>query len=326
MQVGIFGDCHLTKNMRTMQSIWEKSATDSILNMYNKFDEENVEFAICLGDFFDKPVIEAKSLHFILPILNYMNTRKYPTYLLLGNHEIDDYEHNILEYLSEYDNIKPVTNWDIIRDNFLFIPYNVNPEELIENIIENNYVFTHHDIYGSVLAGGKTKAFFGLDSSIFKSAKRVFNGHVHMKSRIHPNIVNAGSLLVSQQGELELGEYPSYYILDSESGDVVEYENKHSMIYLSVDEPKLNLVSKKYDLNKVVLQIEYEGDLPDYDITTAHTSWRKKIKSIQSDSTEVIRTTNFDLKNYLVDYIKKDPNVKDEDKESYTKIGLEVLG
>lgn len=324
MNVGIFGDVHLTKNMRGMQNLWEESATSSIINMYNKFDEEKVSFVVCLGDFFDKPVIEAKSLHLVLPILNHMNTRKYPTYLLLGNHEIDDHEHNILEYLSEYENIKPVTNWDILGNDFLFIPYNIDPTGLAEGIFTDRYVFTHHDIYGSELASGKTKAFFGLDISIFKEAKRVFNGHVHLKTRIHRNIINAGSLLVSQQGELRVGEYPSYYILDSESDDVVEYDNKESMIYLAVDESQLQLISKQYDQKKVVLRIDYEGEIPEYDLITAHTSWRKKITSIQSDASEVIRTANFDLKNYLIDYIKKDPTVTD--KETYAKIGLEVLG
>lgn len=324
MKVGVYGDVHLTKNMRSMQSLWEESATSSIINMYKKFDEEKVEFAVCLGDFFDKPVIEAKSLHLVLPILNYMNTREYPTYLLLGNHEIDDHEHNILEYLSEYENIRPVTNWDIIRKDFLFIPYSVDPTELDEDAFKDRYVFTHHDIYGSELASGKTRAFFGLDTSIFRGAKRVFNGHVHLKTRVYHNIVNAGSLLVSQQGELRVGEYPSYYILDSESDDVVEYDNKESMIYLAVDESQLQLISKQYDPKKVVLRIDYEGEIPEYDLITAHTSWRKKITSIQSDTSDVIRTANFDLKNYLIDYIKKDPTVTD--KETYVKIGLEVLG
>lgn len=325
MKVGVYGDVHLTKNMRGMQSLWEESATSSIINMYKKFDEEKVEFAVCLGDFFDKPVIEAKSLHLVLPILNYINTREYPTYLLLGNHEIDDHEHNILEYLSEYDNIKPVTNWDIVKDDFLFIPYSVDPRELDNNIFNSKYVFTHHDIYGSELAGGKTKAFFGLDSEIFKDAKLVMNGHVHLKYNVTSNILNAGSLLVSQQGELRVCQYPSYYILDSDTGLLTEFENKDSMIYLSIDVKDSGLIVEKgYDQNKLVLRVDYEGELPESFINTAHTSWRKKITSIQSDTAEIVRTSNFDLKNYLIEYIKKDPTVTD--KETYIKIGLEVLG
>lgn len=324
MRVGIYGDCHITKNMRNLQDTWERSVTASIRNMYKKFDEEKVEFAVCLGDFFDKPILEAKSLHLILPILNIMNSKEYPTYLLLGNHEIDDAEHNILEYLSEYENIKPMTNWDLLREEFLFIPYNVDPASIMPTFFRDKYIFTHHDIYGSELASGKTKAFFGLDPDIFKDAKRVFNGHVHLKSKVSSNIINSGSLLVSQQGELRLGEYPSYYVLDSGTGNITEYENEYSMIYLAIDLKEVNDVTK-YNQGNLVLRVDYEEEIPDEFIYTAHTSWRKKISSIESTTKDIVRTNNFDLKDYVVNYIKKDSSISDEDKESYIKVGLEVL-
>lgn len=330
MKVGIFGDVHITKNMRTLQYIWEGSATCSIMQMYNKFDEEGVEFVVCLGDFFDTPKIEAKHLHLLLPVFNIMNTRKYPTFMILGNHEIDDDEHNILEYLSEYENIKPVTDYDIFMREFVFIPYNVDPAGFSPEFIKDMYVFTHHDIYGSELAGGKTKAFFGLDPSIFKEAKRVFNGHVHLKSRISPNIINAGSLLVSQQGELRVGDYPSYYILDEPTGEITEYKNEASMIFLSAHVNDLDhIISTGYDPSRLVLRLDYEGELsvPEKYLETSHMSFRKLISSISSDSSnEIIRTTNFDLKNYLVDHINKDESISPELRQSYIEKGLEILG
>lgn len=321
-KIGIFGDAHITKNMRSLQNRWEESVISSFMNMYKKFDEEEVEFVVGLGDLLDTPEIKAKHLHLLRPVFQMMNLRSYHTYLLLGNHEIESDSSNILEYLSEYENIKPVTDSDIIREQFAFIPYSVDPKELDPEFMKDKYVFTHHDIYGSDLAGGKVKAFFGLDPDIFKEAKKVFNGHVHLKSKFAKNIINSGSLLVSQQGELKVGEYPSYYILDTETEAVTEYDNKFSMIYQAIN---MNEVSKvtQYDGDKLVLRVDYEGEIPEKFINTAHTSWRKMITSIESSNTDVIRTSNFDLKNYLIDYIDKDPNVTD--KEAYKKIGLEVL-
>lgn len=321
-KVAIFGDAHITKNMRSLQNIWEESVISSFMNMYKKFDEEEVEFVVGLGDLLDTPEIKAKHLHLLRPVFQMMNLRSYHTYLLLGNHEIESDSSNILEYLSEYENITPVTDSDIIREQFAFIPYNVDLKELDPEFMKDKYVFTHHDIYGSDLAGGKVKAFFGLDPDIFKDAKKVFNGHVHLKSKFAKNIINSGSLLVSQQGELKVGEYPSYYILDTETEAVIEYDNKFSMIYQAIN---MNEVSKviQYDEDKLVLRVDYEGEIPENFINTAHTSWRKMINSIESNTTDVIRTSNFDLKNYLIDYIDKDPNVTD--KEAYKKIGLEVL-
>ena len=323
MLIGCYGDVHLTKNMRSLQYLWETTATKSIVSMYDKFDELDVEAVVCLGDFFDTPRLEAKHMNLVMPILRHINERTYPTYLLLGNHEIDSDESNILDFLSTYDNIIPVTRLTEI-ESFLFIPYNVDPTEV--EYKPNHIVFTHHDIYGSELAGGKTKAFFGIDPDIFSKAKLVMNGHVHLKSDVRNNVVNAGSILVSQQGELKLGEYPEYYLIDTLTGNLTSYENKHSMIYLTIDENEAGEIVKNYDQMHCVLKVEYDGELPDIFINTAHTSWRKKVTSIEDKSDiSLNNSSNFDLANYLTKYIQEDPSVSLEDKETYINTGLELL-
>jgi len=128
MLLGVYADPHLTKNMRALQSEWDITATKSMYYMYDKFDELNVEAVVCLGDFFDKPVIAAKHMQLVMPILKHMNERTYPTYLLLGNHEIDSDESNILDFLSMYDNIIPITTPTEIED-MLFLPYGIDPTE-----------------------------------------------------------------------------------------------------------------------------------------------------------------------------------------------------
>jgi len=323
MLVGVYADPHLTKNMRSMQSQWEVTASKSIYYMYDKFDEMNVESAVCLGDFFDKPVIEAKHMQLVLPILKYINERTYPTYLLLGNHEIDSDDSNILDFLSMYENIIPVTSLTGV-EHMLFIPYNEDPEGA-SDYMRGHIVFTHHDIYGSELAGGKTKAFFGLNPEIFIGAKLVMNGHVHLKSKPAPNIINAGSLLTSQQGELKLGDFPSYYILDTNTAEYQVYNNEHSLIYLTIDESEGGKIVHTYDQMNCVLRVEYAGEIPDAWINTAHTSWKKKLGSIESTGETVVHDRNFDMKNYLVEYIKKDPTINIDSIEKYISTGLELL-
>ena len=324
MKVGIYGDVHITKNMRTLQSTWEDSVLYSFADMYKKFDENKVDFVVGLGDLLDTPEIKAKHLYLLRSVFAMMNCRDYPTYLLLGNHEIESDESNILEFLSEYENIKPITDWEIIRNDFLFIPYNVYPGGLDPEYIKDSYVFTHHDIYGSDLAGGKSKAFFGLDPDIFKDAKGVFNGHVHLKSKVSDNVLNAGSLVVSQHGELRVGDYPSYYILDKETGKLDTYENKNSMIYLTVRPEEIESVLLKYpNHSRLVLKIEYSGDLSKVDLNILHTSYRKLINDSDISESSKINHTSFDLKNYLTEYIQNDESVKDKD--SYIKIGMELL-
>lgn len=321
MRIGVYGDVHLNKNMRSFQDLWNATAMKSLHHMYNHFDELDVEMVVCLGDFFDTPRLEAKDVGLVLPILEDINSRSYPTYILLGNHEIYDADHNILDYLSIYENIHPVTSTTIM-ENMCFIPYHEDPKV---TDMTDMIVFTHHDIYGSALAGGKTSAFFGLDPAIFSRAKLVMNGHVHLKSRISNRLINAGSLLVSQQGELKLGEYPSYYLVDSHTGVFLEYVNKHSMIYLTISEDEAGKIVQNYDQMHCVLKVEYKDEMPGTWINTAHTSWHKKISSIESSSTEVIHHSSFDMKNYLVDYIKRSADISDSKKSDYTTTGLELL-
>lgn len=323
MMIGVYGDLHITKNMRSLQGIWEDSIIKSMHHMYNKFDELNIELAVCLGDFFDAPRIEAKHMHLVLPILEEINSKTYPTYILLGNHEAESIESNILEFIVNFNNIIPVTNTMYLED-MLFIPYYDNPS--LHEMKNSSVVFTHHDIYGSSLSSGKTTAYFGLDPMIFKDAKLVMNGHVHLKSRPSPNIINTGSLLVSQQGELRVGDYPSYYILDTKTAKIEEYENKYSMIFLTIEEEEAHKLSSRYESESLVLKVEYEGEIPKDFEYTDRVSWRKKISSIGSKEDFIVSSSNFDMKNYLTDYIKKDIEVPDDKKEEYINTGLEVLG
>ena len=322
MRVGVYADPHVTKNMRSMQSLWEVTTIKSFSSMYDRFDELDVESVICLGDFFDAPRLEAKHLSLLIPILDMINSKTYPTYLLLGNHEIYDDNSNILEFLNGYDNIIPVTN-TIDVEGMLFIPYSESPE--LYDITPDNIVFTHHDIYGSELAGGKTKAFFGIDPDIFKEAKLVMNGHVHLKSKPAKNIVNAGSFLVSQQGELRLGEFPSYYVLDTKTGDYSSYNNEHSMIYLTIDESESSKIVDNYDQMHCVLKVEYENEIPESWINTAHTSWKKKVSSIGQVEETIVKSSNFDMKNYIIEYLKKDAEIPESSLEEYISTALEML-
>lgn len=310
--------------MRSFQDVWNVTAMKSISEMYDRFDELDVELAVCLGDFLDTHRLEAKDLGLVLPILSTINERSYPTYILLGNHESysDDGDHNILEYLRVYENIHPVTSTYVVED-MCFIPYYEDPSTVD---MKDKIVFTHHDIYGSSLASGKTSAFFGIDPTVFNEAKLVMNGHVHLKSKVSHNVVNAGSLLVSQQGELRVGEYPSYYILDTRTGKYDSYENKNSMIYLTLPIEDISKVVKSgYDNMHTVLKVEYSGELPEDTLNTLHTSYRKILSSIEDAREEVVRSTSFDMKNYLVEYIRKDKDLSDDVKDDYIKTGVELL-
>lgn len=332
LKVAIYGDVHLTKKMNRLQEIWEESAIEVFSSMYDSFSKDRVDIAICLGDFFDAPRLEAKSVKLVTKVLSIIDKSPFPTYFLLGNHEIFDDESNILDYLSEYQNIIPITSLTTFYDELMLIPYNVNIEE-IKPLMKDKYVFTHCDIYGSSLSSGKVRANFGVDPSILSDAKYVFNGHVHLNS-IFANVYNVGSLLKSQQGELLNYEEPTVYYLYTDSS-IVESKVISTNLVLPLT-CKVHEVSKllaHYDSsNKFILRIEYtdESEFSEIDKFLGNSRVLKvtKRKLIENslDNTEysIVKTT-LDIKELLSEYINKDIEVQPEDKERLINLGLELL-
>lgn len=329
MNVAIYGDVHLTKKMSGIQSYWDDSALRVFSSMYNRFSELDVESAICLGDFFDAPRLEAKSVKLVTEILSLINNSSFPTYFLLGNHEIFDDDSNILDYLSEYDNIIPVTEVKEYEGK-VFVPYNVNLEDLPEDLINGKYLFTHHDIYGSELAGGKVKASFGTNPRILQGARRVFNGHVHLNSAFG-NIINVGSILKSQQGELRVGEHPSYYVLYTDTGNIIHCHVTDDYIApLTLNSEEYPCALDMYPPNvKFLLRLSYKDESQvlniDSDPRILKFRIHKDVSNSSMESADVVRRS-IDIKELITTYIHKDDTVAPEDKEHMVSLGLSLLG
>lgn len=329
MNVAIYGDVHLTKKMSGIQSYWDDSALQVFSSMYDEFAQLNIESAICLGDFFDAPRLEAKSVKVVTEILSLINNSSFPTYFLLGNHEIFDEESNILDYLLEYDNIIPVTEVKEYEGK-VFVPYNVSLEDLPKDLIEGKYLFTHHDIYGSELAGGKVKASFGTNPEVLSSARRVFNGHVHLSSKFG-NIINVGSLLKSQQGELRTGECPCYYSLNTETGSIYKFPIPGTYLApLTITSEEYPRVLDMYPEGvKFLLRLSYTDDsqiVPiESDPRILKFRIHKDVSNSSMESADVVRRS-IDIKELITTYIHKDDTVAPEDKEHMVSLGLSLLG
>lgn len=328
MKILIYGDPHITKKIQEFQNEWNESILTTFTEMYDVALSNGVEFAICTGDFFDKDIIEAKSV----PLVNNVRTimSKLPTYLLLGNHEIDSNDNNILDALGD-DKFIPVTSMKSVND-ILFIPYTVDLDTLNKEAFKDKVIITHHDIYGSVLAGGKVKASFGYDPNMFNDAKIVFNGHIHLRSKLG-KVFNTGSLFSTQFGELDENsfDHPMYYIYDTESGDITYYVNNNSLHYVTCDVSKVETVTSHYSNTNVILRVSYLNNsdvevlsLPE---NVMKVSKRKIISNNPIESTDIVKNSvNIDIKDMISSYITKDNNVPEEDKSRLIGKCLDIIG
>jgi len=325
MLLGIYGDVHATRNMRNNQAIWESSVIKSMNSMYSKFTELGVEKAICLGDFFDTPRLEAKNVEFITNLLDIMST--VPTIMLLGNHEAVDAGSDVLSYINNYPGISTVRDIEI-DNNLLYLPYSVDISS-VDDLFKDRYIFTHHDIYGSTLAAGKSVANFGVPTEIFKEAKFVYNGHVHTRSIIG-NVMNVGSLLTTKFGELTFSDYPFYYVLNTETDKITYYKNLEAMIHITVNTSQVNQIAKyypEYNIDRVFITLEYEdSECPDVsNLDYKNIRFKKLISDdITSDSNTIVKN-NLDLPSIIAEYIMKDTSISDAKKQLYINKAWELL-
>lgn len=328
-KIGIFGDVHLTKRMGAFQQQWNDSAIKTFEYMYQKFEEECVDYVVCLGDFFDKSVLEARSVSLVTSILKIINSCKFSTKFLLGNHEIDSDEHNILEFLHEYENIDPITQLRVTTDS-VYVPYLFDIEQIAQmnpDWCKGKYVFTHHDIYGSLLASGKVKASFGVNPSLFELSRKTFNGHVHTPSTLG-KVQNVGSILKSQQGEMAYDNRPEFYILDLETGLQSSYKNPYSLLYMSVPYEQLSLLPlTEEEKSRTVLRVDCKssedvGEVPDGFL---HVVMKLSAKHQTLETTDTLQNTNVDLKEFIARYIQKDETILPEQKSVMINLGIQLL-
>lgn len=331
MKLAIYGDAHVTRKMGFIQGHWDTSVISIFKKLYEDFNKAGIDGAICLGDFFDKSVLEAKSVKLVTEILSIMENSKFPTSILLGNHEIDSNDHNILDFLQGYSNVIPITELTT-EDRLTFIPYSVSLEEVSKEHISDKFVFTHHDIYGSELAGGKVKASFGTHPETLSSATAVFNGHVHLPSSLG-NIHNIGSITKMQQGEIRIGELPQYILLDTSSNNFERVFVEDNLILpITVRSTDIDSVLSLYkDSNKFLLRVIYDGETPnlkDYkkDSRILSISLRKSIGDSVGDNTIEIKKSNLDIKEFLSTYVNSDSSLDENMKSKIIPLGISLLG
>jgi DNA repair exonuclease SbcCD nuclease subunit len=240
---------------------------------------------------------------------------------------------NILEFI-EYDNIETELLLESYEDEgILFIPYSQQVSEVDPEMWKDKIVFTHHDIYGSELAGGKVKATFGIDPNIFEGAKLVVNGHVHNRSKVG-KVINAGSLFSTQFGELSetRRDKPQFYILDTETLEMTSYDNEDSIMFVTTDAKSVKKDLSKYKNNKKVVRVLYDNEedvdkeILESDETILRVTYRKRLPTeVLTPDMESKIAGYLDLKVFLVQFIDRDDSVLPEDKSRVIELSKAVL-
>ncbi len=209
-------------------------------------ESEQCEQIVCLGDFFDKPELNAEEL----TALQDIEWSKIPHKFIVGNHEIAsvDNSYNSLNALSAIGEvISEVETQEGFDYVIHYLPYILesNRKPLNEYVTrwgdKNNICLSHNDIAGISYGGWESKSGFSIEE-IENNCEMFINGHLHNQAYITDTILNLGSLTGQNFSE-----------------DATTY--KHTVGILDTSTLKITLIQNPYAFNLYKVSVKTREDI-----------------------------------------------------------------
>lgn len=220
-RVAIVGDVHLASRSPRFRI---DNYFDSLINKLDYIYKNN-DIILYLGDLFDSPILEAKSLYKYINLLKYYFTQKKVSFSIVGNHDISSYNiqklnESSLGLLFTVGLIKPLKRiyiHNILIDGMEFID-ETSKKPTVKPNPKLNYK------YDSVLLGhyfyncGLDMDYSLTDEIIEKmNYKYIFLGHDHkpypIKNIGKTSLYRGGSICRNTRNDFNLVRQPSYYQL-----------------------------------------------------------------------------------------------------------------
>lgn len=245
MKIFIYSDLHISKTSSILPNTSDNPKYTYRQNMILEtgkyladiIDQVKPDMIINLGDTFDQHTVTSYDIKVASEFFKCFRYLNIPHLVLVGNHEMVNYDFNAIEILSNIDNITVISEPCTIDGNFIKNLYGntTNVPELntqlalmpymefkdILNFPDGTYLFSHIDIMGIKIRGN-----FELPEGVSKEQlskyKLVFNGHIHRPS-IKDNVVNVGSISTHSFSDDDEC-VPQCYLFDTETLDLTTYK------------------------------------------------------------------------------------------------------
>lgn len=273
MKICLYTDNHFSQ----YSSILRKRGNKYSLRLENQIEslnwvekiaeEENCSSIICLGDFFDTPMLNAEELTALKDINFNKNIHHF---FLVGNHEMgnNDLSYNSSYALSQYGT---VINKPTIEIGFgyeiLYLPYMLEDnrkslQEIIEETTKEFYsgmittqevkeriILSHNDLKGIRYGQYESKQGFDI-KEIDKCCSLFINGHLHNQQQITNKILNLGNITGQNFSEDGFKYSHCLAILDTNTLKVNLINNPYAINFYKIDTTKDNnfdIIDKCYN-------------------------------------------------------------------------------
>ena len=251
MKVLIYADPHWSSTSSILRqrgrqySIRLENLISSINWVEQLAKKNECEKIICLGDFFDKDVLNSEELTALKEV---DFSENIPHVYLCGNHEMGGssglyssaFAVGLLgDYI--YRGVVSYPVCEYLKDCvFCYLPYiresdRSSLSEYIDNSINKKViVFSHNDIKG--IYYGKIKSETGFDvEDIKNSCDLYFNGHIHNGGKIGDKIVNVGNLTGQNFNEDAEVYKHGIYILNTDDLSYEYIQNPYALNFYKLD-------------------------------------------------------------------------------------------
>lgn len=272
MKILLYSDLHISKTASIMPIQIDNSKftfrQQKIIELgkllSKSIKDNNIDLIINCGDTFDSQINDSSNIECASEFFEQFNDINIPHYLIVGNHEMLNDKFNSVSILNNINNIKVIREpqiFNIDNKEFAFMPYQDYRD--IKELPNGDFLFSHIDIEGSPL---NDKVILpGLNKSILKKYKLVFNGHVH-KDSIIENVINLGSCTTHSFSDAN-DFIPKYYIFDSDTFNLTPYKINLFPLFRKIEinniEELNNYLSKLNNNYSYILNINCPFELKD---------------------------------------------------------------
>lgn len=257
MKILLYTDVHLSTSSSIIRKRGEKYSErlENIITSVNWAEDKAVELGcdevICLGDFFDKPILSDEELTALTDI----KWNNLPHTFIVGNHEssVDGLRYNSVKSLQAlgFDIVSEVkirkinTNTDLVLLPYILEENRKKLVDYVENP-KNSIILSHNDIKG--IRYGKIESPNGFElNDIEANCKLFLNGHLHNGAFLNnkKTILNLGNLTGQNFGE-DAFVYTHYaLVLDTETLELTFIENPYAYNFYKIEiDSKTNITNE----------------------------------------------------------------------------------
>ena len=263
MKYLLYSDNHFCQYSSIVRGRGEKYSVrlenqiDTLRWIYDIAVDYKVNAIIHLGDFFDKPDLNAEELSALSEIPWLDTTGGIAQYYIVGNHEmgLNTNEYNSAEVLKllEYGSVISEPVW--WNDKIFILPYILesNRKPLAEYMggKKADIILSHNDIKGIQMGQFISQIGFSIEE-IKENCRLFVNGHIHNEMNNMDGIINIGNITGQNFSEnADIYEHHAF-ILDTDTNTIEVLENPYAFNFYKLDfTDKLDL-TKQLKNNAVV--------------------------------------------------------------------------